>query len=99
MLTWKLTSKDKAGHTAWKAKARRGHYEVHLQISDRKYFYGAEHHIDGKKRTVTPEGWTACTTIVTPDEAKEFAQRDWEQGGADERTREEPQPMHISIRL
>ena len=61
-----------------------------------KRYYLAEHIIGGKKRIVTPRRVMESEMVTTADQAKEFAQRDWEQEGAEERTRKEPQANPVA---
>jgi hypothetical protein len=99
-LDWKPTGfKGRDGREAFTAKAGRGRYDVSPAIGGSKSYYVAEHVVSRKSRTVTPRSASASEAVVTPDEAKLFAQRDWQRGGADERTRKEPQPIGISIPL
>jgi hypothetical protein len=95
-LVWKQIGND------FKAKAGRGRYVVErgfIPESKTEYFYEAAHYIDGKQRVVTPNSIAGMETVTTADEAKAFAQRDWEQGNADERTHKQPPPKGFSIPL
>jgi hypothetical protein len=101
LLTWKVVSKDRDGREGFRAKTPkgRGYYSVDAAWSDNVNFYVATHHLGPKERTVSPQLLSARLTILTPEDAMAFAERDWEQGNVDERTRKEQQPTRITIRL
>ncbi len=98
-LEWNLTYRSHLdGREGFDTKAGRGHYKVDPVISTYSHYYQAKHVIGGKERIVTPRSIMKSEFITTADQAKKFAQCDWEQEGAEERTRKEPQPVTIAIR-
>ena len=95
-LVWKLQSQDGWSET-WRAKAGKGYYEIRQHDASGKKYYVAKHLFRRKERTVTPDNVKDCLAIKTPDEAKPFAERDWERPGAEARTSKTEQPGFISL--
>src|SRR5262249_46140969 len=87
-LVWKQSRKpDWNGHKHYQAKTAAGCYSVAAEYQPGKGFIGyrVTQSVADKRRVIA--------SSITVDEGKALAQRDYEQGGADERTRQAPQPM------
>ena len=93
-LVWKQSRKpDWNGHKHYQAKTAAGCYSVAAEYQPGKGFIGyrVTQSVADKRRVIA--------SSITVDEGKALAQRDYEQGDADDRTRQAPQPMTIRVPL
>jgi hypothetical protein len=93
-LVWKQSRKpDRNGHKHYQAKTAAGCYSVAAEYQPGKGFIGyrVTQSVADKRRVIA--------SSITVDEGKALAQRDYEQGDADDRTRQAPQPMTIRVPL
>ena len=93
-LVWKQSRKpDWNGHKHYQAKTAAGCYSVAAEYQPGKGFIGyrVTQSVADKRRVIA--------SSITVDEGKALAQRDYEQGDADERTRQALQPMTIRVPL
>jgi hypothetical protein len=93
-LVWKQSRKpDPDGHKHYQAKTAAGCYSVAAEYQPGKGFIGyrVTQSVADKRRVIA--------SSITVDEGKALAQRDYEQGDADERTRQALQPMTIRVPL
>src|SRR5262249_56596069 len=93
-LVWTQARKpDRDGHEHYQAKTAAGCYSVAAEYQPRKGFIGyrVTQSVAGKRPVIA--------SSMTVDEGKALAQRDYEQGDADERTRQALQPITIRVPL
>jgi len=93
-LVWTQARKpDRDGHEHYQAKTAAGCYSVAAEYQPGKGFIGyrVTQSVADKRRVIA--------SSITVDEGKALAQRDYEQGDADERTRQALQPMTIRVPL
>jgi hypothetical protein len=93
-LVWKPSRKpDRDGHKHYQAQTAAGCYSVAAEYQPGKGFIGyrVTQSVADKRRVIA--------ISITVDEGKALAQRDYEQGDADERTRQALQPMTIRVPL
>src|SRR5215831_19024417 len=93
-LVWKQSrNPDRDGHKHYQAKTAAGCYSVAAEYQPGKGFIGyrVTQSVADKRRVIA--------ISITVDEGKALAQRYYEQGDADERTRRAQQPMTIRVPL
>lgn len=93
-LVWKQSrDPDRDGHKHYQAKTAAGCYSVAAEYQPGKGFIGyrVTQSVADKRQVIA--------TSITVDEGKALAQRDYEQGDADERTRQALQPITIRVPL
>src|SRR5499427_5791451 len=93
-LVWKQSRKpDRDGHKHYQAKTAAGCYSVVAEYQPGKGFIGyrVTQSVADKRRVIA--------SSITADEGKALAQCDYEQGDADERTRQALQTITIRVPL
>ena len=98
-LVWRLTYRDDDGRDGFRARGGHGWYRVSPLTGSRARYYQASHHVDGRQRIVSPRSLAAMEAVTTAEQAKAFAQADYDAGDVDARTRQEPQPLTLRLSL